>query len=184
MQWSLPREGTDFDQTAMKATGSSSRERLCRTGCHLCVHTCAHVRRRLGPWAGLRKGVRGGDLVRAVCQEEKPRETVGGRGRGHSRKGQGARCLLQETPGARSAQGSPGWEASGGPPPTLGTYVSVCMGHMRAQWPRRPLMVRSEGRGSSLAPESTRSPTCRLPTAHSGPELDRGCSDFQERERP
>lgn len=43
-------------------------------------------------------------------------------------------------------------------------------------------MVRSEGRGSSLAQVHSL-PTCRLPTAHSGPELDRGCSDFQRKRK-
>ena len=47
---------------------------------------------------------------------------------------------------------------------------------------RRPLMLRSEGRGRSLAQVHSL-PTCRLPTAHSGQELDWGCSDFQRKRK-
>lgn len=43
-------------------------------------------------------------------------------------------------------------------------------------------MLRSEGRGRSLAQVHSL-PTCRLPTAHSGPELDWGCSDFQRKRK-
>lgn len=147
---------------------------------------CVHVRRRPGPWAGLLgRESEAGIWVRAVCQEEKPRETVGA---GQRPRGCGpgmARVLGASCRALRGSEVCPGLARAGGSrwTPADPRDLHVCAhGPCASPVARRPFMVRSVGRGRSLAQVHSL-PTCRLPTAHSRPELGRGCCDFQRKRK-
>lgn len=94
------------------------------------------------------------------------------------RDGQGARCLPRGAPGQRDLPRAPqGWARQVDPCRPQG-LACLCARPRRIPAARRPLLVRSAGRGHSLAQVHSL-PTCWPPTAHSGLELDRGFCDFQ-----
>lgn len=148
----------------------------------MCVSTCVSMWG--GTWAlgwASEKRVPGRDLGESGLSGRESKRDSGGGAEGQRvrpRDGQGARCFPRGAPGQRDLpRAHQGWGRQVDPCHPQG-LACLCARPMRIPAARRPLVVRSAGRGHSLA-QIHSVPTCRPPTAHSGLELDRGCCDFQ-----
>ena len=164
----------------MKTSGSSLRTAVSHRLPRVCSHGCS-CGEGPGPWAGLlRRESQAGIWVRAVCQEEKARETAGAGQRVRGRDRGMARVLAASHGALQGSETCPGLPRAGGSrwTPASPRDLRVCARPTCIPAARRPLMVRSVGRGHSLAQVHSL-PTCWPPTVHSGLELDRGCCDFQ-----